>query len=296
LSATTGSIIRVDTSAGRWEAVPKALIEDSRLSAEARWFAIWLCARPVGWEIRTSGLTRLLKDQSRPSGQLGRDLVRRMLRELEDAGYLVRTRMRDADGRWVWSHSLNATPQVASTIDGLAGDGPAVAGATVDGEGVDLLQTELIQTKTYLKRTTTTTDPPNSNPSAQNVGVVSIDSLQFPEVLTGDAQRLAISLIGQCPNELRQAVLDQIAVYQQQGNVRSPLGLLYRLVQRAKIGEFIAAGMTVRRRREQLKERESIAQKIDAVSVGPRPASEIVKDKIVALRQKWPKEASDEKW
>ena len=124
---------------------------------------------------------------------------------------------------------------------------------------------------------------------------MSIDNLQFPEVLTGDAQRLAISLIEQCPNELRQAVLDQIAVYQQQGNVRSPLGLLYRLVQRAKIGEFIAAGMTVRRRREQLKERESIAQKIDAVSVGPRPASEIVKEKIVALRQKWPKEAADEK-
>ena len=141
-SATTGSIVRVDTSAGRWEAVPKALIEDARLSAEARWFAIWLCARPPGWEIRASGLPRLLKDQSRPSGHLGRDLIRRMLRELENAGYLVRTRMRDVDGRWVWRICLNATPQVASTIDGLAVAGPAVAGATVDGEGVDLLQTE----------------------------------------------------------------------------------------------------------------------------------------------------------
>ena len=283
--ASTGSIVRVDTSIGRWEAVPKSLIDDSRLSAEARWFASWLFARPPWWEIRASGLPRLLKDQSRPSGHLGRDLTRRMLRELENAGYLVRTRMRDVDGRWVWRICLNATPQVASTIDGLAGD----------GEGVDLLQTELIQTKTYLNRTTTTAASPDSNPSAQNVGVVSIDNLQFPEVLTGDAQRLAVSLIGQCPNELRQAVLDQIAVYQQQGNVRSPLGLLYRLVQRAKSGEFIAAGMTVRRRREQLKERESIAQKIDAASVGPRPASEIAAEKIVALRQKWPRKAADEK-
>ena len=263
LPATTGSIIRVDTSAGRWEAVPKALIEDSRLSAEARWFAIWLCARPLGWEIRTSGLTRLLKDQSRTSGHLGRDLIGRMLRELENAGYLVRTRMRYVDGRWVWRICLNATPQVAFTIDGLA-----VAGATVAGEGVDLLQTELIQTKTYLKRTTTTTAPPDSNPSAQNVGVVSIDNLQFPEVLTGDAQRLAVSLIGQCPNELRQAVLDQIAMYQQQGNMRSPLGLLYRLVQRAKIGEFMATGMIGRRRRERPKGTQSNGRKSGRLSEG----------------------------
>ena len=283
--ASAGSIVRVDTSAGRWEAVPKALIDDARLSAEARWFAIWLCARPPGWEIRASGLPRLLTYQSRPSGHLGRDLIRRMLRELEDAGYLVRTRMRDVDGRWVWRICLKATPQVASTIDGLAGD----------GEGVDLLQTELIQTKTYLKRTTTTAASPDSNPSAQNVGVVSIDNLQFPEVLTGDSQRLAISLIGQCPNELRQAVLDQIGVYQQQSNVRSPLGLLYRLVQRAKIGEFTPTGMTRRQRRERPKERDPSRQDINSASGGPRPASEIAAEKIVALRQKWPKEAADEK-
>jgi hypothetical protein len=36
-------------------------------------------------------------------------------------------------------------------------------------------------------------------------------------------------------------------------------------------------------------------QDIDAASVGPRPASEIAAEEIVALRQKWPKEAADEK-
>ena len=124
---------------------------------------------------------------------------------------------------------------------------------------------------------------------------MSIDNLQFPEVLTGDAQRLAVSLIGQCPNELRQAVLDQIAMYQQQGNMRSPLGLLYRLVQRAKIGEFMATGMTRRQRRERPKVRESSRQDINSASIGPRPALEIAVEKIVALRQKWPMESANEK-
>src|ERR1700690_2085368 len=272
-AAAVGSIVRVDHQAGRWEAIPRALIEDDRLSAEARWFAIWLCARPPGWEIRAGCLPRLLKDRSRRSGHLGRDLVRRLLRELEDAGYLVRTRIRDTDGRWVWRSCLNARGLVASTIDGSAGDGPAVDGVTVDGKGGDLLQTELIQKKTYSKRTTTTAQPRDSNPSAQDVGVVSVNALQFPEVLAGDAQRLANTLMQQCPAELRQAVLDQVSVYQQQGTLRNPLGLLYRLVQRAKVGEFVASVPGVRQRK--VHPGKSGPRAMDLRSTGLRLASEI---------------------
>lgn len=293
-AAAVGSIVRVDHQAGRWEAIPRALIEDDRLSAEARWFAIWLCTKPPGWEIRAGCLPRLLKDRSRRSGHLGRDLVRRLLREPEDAGYLVRTRMRDTDGRWAWRSCLNPTRQVASTIDGSAGDGPAVDGDTVDGKGGDLLQTELIQKKTYSKRTTTTAQPRDSNPSAQDVGVVSVNPLQFPEMLAGDAQRLANNLMQQCPAELRQAVLDQVSVYQQQGTLRKPLGLLYRLVQRAKVGEFIASMPGVRQRKVCPEECKSGPRAMDLRSTGLRLASEIAAAHIAVLRKKWKKKSVDD--
>lgn len=107
MSESRPGIIRVARHQGRWEAIPRALIEDARLSFEARWFAIWLTARPPGWEIRAGALPRLLIDRTRCSGHLGRDASKRLLRELETAGYLVRRRRRGARGRWVWESSFD---------------------------------------------------------------------------------------------------------------------------------------------------------------------------------------------
>src|SRR5271169_1292565 len=131
-TTTEHSILRVDKSAGCWEAVPTSLINDARLGLDTRGFAAWLLARPEGWQIRASSLPHLLKSRSR---HVGRDRARRFLRELERAGYLTRTRYRTADGRWIWDNAFRPTSAV-STIDAFSVDGSAV-----DRKHVDLIHT-----------------------------------------------------------------------------------------------------------------------------------------------------------
>jgi hypothetical protein len=46
---------------------------------------------------------------SRPGERMGRDRVRRVLRELENAGYLTRARAKKLDGRWAWRVELSET-------------------------------------------------------------------------------------------------------------------------------------------------------------------------------------------
>lgn len=125
------SIIRVDKRTGRWEAIPRSLIEDERLSLQARWFAIWLASRSPDWEIRASVLPRLLKDTTRRNGHLGRDTTKRLLRELQRCGYLVRSRTRTPTGRWCWQSAFRSVAD--PTIAGFTVDG-----SSVDGKGVDL--------------------------------------------------------------------------------------------------------------------------------------------------------------
>jgi hypothetical protein len=228
-------IIRVAHHRGRWEAIPRALIEDTRLSIEARWFAIWLSARPPGWEIRAGALPRLLIDRTRRSGHVGRDVSKQLLRELETTGYLVRCRRRGARGRWVWESSFDpartSTSIDCSTIDGTSGDGRTVA-----GQGVDLLQTRLIprQNHSNLKPTPERFEvsefaAENSNPLA---------ALAFPEPLSGATLSDARKLLEECPVAQRQAVLDEVGLTHSKGLLRNPIGFLYRLVQRARVGEF----------------------------------------------------------
>jgi len=54
------TIIRVDKSAGRWEAIPVALINDARLSLDTRGFAAWLMTRGDNWKVQAEALPHLL--------------------------------------------------------------------------------------------------------------------------------------------------------------------------------------------------------------------------------------------
>lgn len=79
------SRIRVDDSAEYWRSLPCSLLRDSWLSYEARGVACHLLSLGRNWQLRAVALPRVLHDQSRAKGHLGRDLCRRILRELEDA-------------------------------------------------------------------------------------------------------------------------------------------------------------------------------------------------------------------
>jgi hypothetical protein len=233
-TTTEYSILRVDKSAGRWEAVPTSLINDARLGFDTRGFAAWLLARPEGWEIRASALPHLLKSGS---GHVGRDKARRFLRELERAAYLTRTRRRGADGRWIWDYAFRPTSPI-STIDALPVGGSPVGGSTVDGKGVDIthtLNTSRLDQSILNKATTTTPQP---NPDSVVV-VGDLGEVRYPDCLTRARLTSARELIARCPREQRQAVLDELGAMVAHGVVRHPLGLLNRLIERASAGQFV---------------------------------------------------------
>jgi hypothetical protein len=227
--ASESTILRVDKQAGRWEAVPVALITDERLGFDTRGFAVWLMSKPDGWEIRAGALPYLLKDRNTSRGHLGRDKARRFLRELERARYLVRTRTRDGNGRWVWRSVFTAC---SLTIDALAVDGSSVDGSSVDGKGVDL-----IQTLNYSTRIQSTLN--HTTAGATQEVVCAINEAVFPTLLCGAYRASAQTLIAGCPLEQRQAILDEIGALHARGAIRgSSIGLLHRLVERANDGTF----------------------------------------------------------
>lgn len=268
-----GTIIRVDKAAGRWEAVPLSLLQDTRLSFDTRGFAAWLLARPPGWEIRAGALPHLLKDNS-SGGHVGRDKARRFLRELEQAGYLLRSRTRSADGCWIWHSVFTAIP----TIDGLPVDGSSGDGSSVDGRGVDKDHTP-INTNGLISDSVRLQGDARNPIGSKTVGPG--NEIRFPEVLSDQHLASARKLISACPPELRQAVLNEVAVMHQQGVIRkSPIGLLHRLVDSAKAGTFNPSyansslqkqnrEVRVREReRERVPERRSTKQTTGFASVG----------------------------
>jgi hypothetical protein len=62
--------------------------------------------------------------------------------------------------------------------------------------------------------------------------------IRFPEILTGHLLAVAQKRVLECPQELRQAVLDELAAMIAQRVARHPIRLLRCLIRRAREGEF----------------------------------------------------------
>jgi len=115
--------------------VGKSVTDNAELTWEARGLLVFLLGKPDNWQVNTG----YLEGQS----PAGRDKTRRILRELQTAGYLTRTKRQDEQGRWVWESVIYETPR---TMDGKPVDGErtAVDGKRVDGKGVDTISTDPI--------------------------------------------------------------------------------------------------------------------------------------------------------
>lgn len=80
-------------------AVSRKTAQDSRLSFEARGVLFYLLSKCDTWELRVEDLRR--------EGNIGRDKVYRILRELTAAGYLRRDKTKNPEtGQWVWGDYL----------------------------------------------------------------------------------------------------------------------------------------------------------------------------------------------
>lgn len=233
------SLLRIKQRKRNWVPISRALIDDARLQFDTRGVANWLIAKPDGWQIRLSALPYLLQQRAGPNERMGRDRVRRILRELEHAGYLSRARSKKSDGRWVWRIEFSDTPaslhRETSTMGGSAVDGSAADGSPVDGQGVDITHTLNNSRLDKLIPTTTTAGDAES----ETVVVGSETEIHYPKILQGDCLASAHKLIEGCPPQYRQPVLDEIGAMHAAGRVRSPLGLLKSLVDKAGGGQFV---------------------------------------------------------
>jgi hypothetical protein len=84
--------------------VDNALFSDDRLSWEARGLMGYLLSKPDDWQVRIHDLMR--------RGPAGEHKVRRMLRELQELGYLRRERIQRYDGTFAWETTIYEVPSL----------------------------------------------------------------------------------------------------------------------------------------------------------------------------------------
>lgn len=128
----SGGIIRIERNApGAY--VPNSTAHDARLRLDTLGLLTWLLAHGDGWTIMMGPLVGACSPRAPKARGGGRDWVRRMLAELEAAGYVRRTRAHGPDGTWVWQSVISDMPMDVRTIDGSAVDG-----STDDGQPGDI--------------------------------------------------------------------------------------------------------------------------------------------------------------
>lgn len=77
--------------ADKFAIIPNGVAEDARLTFEARGVLCYLLAKPHDWRVEINDI--------RKAGDIGRDKVYRILKELQAAGYLERIERRDTTGK-----------------------------------------------------------------------------------------------------------------------------------------------------------------------------------------------------
>lgn len=101
-------------------------IRDSQLSFKARGILAWLLSHPDDKSISAAQIAAAATE--------GREAIRKGLRELEEAGYLVRDRIRHPSGRFEWQMSVHEVPDHRrEPVDGVTSTNSKPAGGTIDG-------------------------------------------------------------------------------------------------------------------------------------------------------------------
>lgn len=93
--------VKRTTTAG-FTQVANTVLRDGRLSLKAKGLLVQLLSHEDGWQQSIAFCVRECSD--------GREAVASGLRELEDTGYLTRTKRRGGSGRWVWDHIVTDSP------------------------------------------------------------------------------------------------------------------------------------------------------------------------------------------
>jgi DNA-binding IscR family transcriptional regulator len=102
-----GIIIHRSRHAQEYVIIPNSIARNTRLSFRARGLLVMLLSLPPDWHVTT--------DQLAEDNPEGRDLIRKAMAEVRDAGYVEVHREQDGKGRWRTRLEVFDTPQPNAT-------------------------------------------------------------------------------------------------------------------------------------------------------------------------------------
>ena len=215
------TIIRA-TRRDRFVIIDQRAIEDTRLSWAARGLLGYLLSRPDDWIVLINDL--------RKRGDLGRDGIHNLLRELRDAGYVRFVRKRDRHGRirggtyFVREIANSPHPELPYTVE------PDMA------ESYPVSPEALPTTDVNLKRTTTTT--PTTTKECSSVEN-DIGAPEFATWVPDELREAALGKVARLSPVEAQIVIDEWAGSMAVDLIEtSPLGYLQTMVRRYEAGDF----------------------------------------------------------
>lgn len=213
--------IRRSARRKRFVIVDQTAVEDERLSWAARGLLAYLLSRPDDWKVLVNDL--------RKRGNLGRDGIYGLLRELRGAGYVRFERNRDAQGRmrggtYIVSEEPAPHPGLPDTVEpDPAAPHPAKPGA--------LPKTDRNLRTTTTTRLTDTYPPTEAGREAHR--------LRFPDWVPDKMHAPATHLVAGLESADAQLVIDEWAGALAAGAIRrSPLGYLKTLAVRWQAGDM----------------------------------------------------------
>ncbi len=201
----------------RYAQIEMKAIEDARLSWAARGLLIYVLSRPDDWRVITKHLVK--------QGNLRRDGIHSLLRELRKCGYVRRRTTRNKQGSFsgvdYYVHELGDQisprtdlPYPAEPDSGEPDPGEPDPGEPDPGEpdtaSPDPAKPYAIpSTEVYLRTTTTTTT--DSDCGGSGAAAHSKHSLIYPGTILGAEREAAEELVKGLPDALKQPVLDEWA-------------------------------------------------------------------------------------
>jgi len=197
----------------RFVIIDQRAIEDTRLSWAARGLLGYLLSRPDDWKVLINDL--------RKRGDLGRDGIYRLLRELRDAGYVRFMHTRDRHGRirggsyQVQEIAHPPHPDLPDTVE-------------PDTAAPDPVNPDALPNTELDLRPTTTTVPTFTK-----------GGLEFTTWVPDELRAQAVSRVARLDIKAAQSVIDEWAGALAAGRIeRSPLGYLHALVARFESGDL----------------------------------------------------------
>lgn len=222
------SVISVDHGAGGWQAVPRALLEDERLSLAAKGFMCWILAKPPGWQVRPAWCQTQFGLSSEKWGKLTKELVA--------AGYYHRLTNRGENGQL--TTSITITP-VSTLSPSPCLPAPGEPGSRLTKHSADRIPGQpggLLETSKE-KTLKNPAGPPLKTPAGPPVAgfdeiVIAASVVQKGLLSEGEVGRLkALALREKNGQQLVDELIEQLYLQGRhpEGSITDPVGYLIRL-------------------------------------------------------------------